>query len=193
MSTDSNDHDQRDASTATVTVGNLRWLLPWLTAFVIVVLDRITKLLVMKNIEYLNPETWIELCPGLTLTHVRNRGIAFSLFSEGGPVSRVILHLVIGLAVVMITWMLVSHAKRGRLPAMAFGLILGGAVGNLLDRIYHGWVIDFIHVWVRLGDRVHSWPDFNIADSAITTGACLLILYELISYRQKAEHASDSD
>jgi signal peptidase II len=171
----------------------MRRLMPWLTALIIVALDRVTKLLVMQNIEPLRPDQWIDVLPGLTITHVRNRGIAFSLFSEGGPVSRIILHLVIGVAVVMIAWMLVIHARRGRIPALAFGLILGGAIGNLLDRIFYGFVVDFIHVWVRIGERIHSWPDFNVADSAITTGACLLVLYELLSYRQKAKHAPDSD
>ncbi len=161
-------------------------LLPWLTALVIVVLDRITKMLIMEHIEPLNPSSWIEVMPGLTLTHIRNRGIAFSLFSDGGPWSRVVLHLVIGIAVVVIAWMLVSHSKRGKVPALAFGLILGGAFGNLLDRIFHGWVVDFIHVWVHLGDKTYAWPDFNVADSAITTGACLLILFELIDHRSSS-------
>lgn len=157
---------------------------PWLTAALVVILDRATKLLIIRSIEPHDVSSWIEVMPGLTLTHVRNPGIAFSLFSDGGPLTRILLHLVIGVAVVLIAWMLVSHSRRGLVPALAFGLILGGAVGNLLDRIIFGWVVDFLHVWVRIGERIYTWPDFNVADSAISVGACLLILFELIDYRR---------
>lgn len=170
----------------------LRTVVPWVTAVLVLTADRVTKLLVMKNIDPMSPSKWIEVFPGLTLTHVRNPGIAFSLFSDIGPLARMALHVAIGVAVVLIAWMLVSHAKRGAVPALAFGLILGGAVGNLVDRVVWGWVVDFIHVWIRVGGRDYSWPDFNVADSAITVGACLLILFEIISWRRQEEHASYS-
>jgi signal peptidase II len=163
----------------------MRSLLPWLTAAVIVLLDRVSKLAIMRHLEPMDPSSWIEVFPGLTITHVRNRGIAFSLFSDGGPLSRVLLHALIGVAVVVIAWMLVNHSKRGRLPAIAFGLILGGAVGNLLDRVMYGWVVDFVHVWLRLGTTTHAWPDFNVADSAITVGAVTLIAYEILVGRKE--------
>jgi signal peptidase II len=171
----------------------MRRLLPWFTVVLIVALDRVTKILVMKHIEPMRPDTWINLFPGLTITHIRNSGIAFGLFSDAGPIPRMILHMVIGVAVVTIAWIMVKQSRRGKLTAMAFWLILGGAIGNLLDRIIYGWVVDFIHVWVQIGDKIWSWFDFNIADSAITTGACLLILHELISIRGKEEDASGSD
>ena len=168
----------------------MRNLIPWCTAVVIVIADRLTKMLVL---EHLPVGGWRSVFPGLALTHVHNRGIAFSLFSEGGWLSRVVLHGVILTAVVLIAWMLFRHGQRQPMAGLAFGLILGGALGNLVDRVMYGWVIDFIHIWVRVGDRSWAWPDFNVADSAITVGAGLLILNEFLIQRRGEHDASDSD
>lgn len=167
----------------------MRSWIPWLTALVIIVADRVSKAAVLEHLAH---GQWREVFPGLTLTHVRNPGIAFSLFAEGGPLTRVLLHLVILTAVVVIAWMVVRHPRHRVLAGFAFGLILGGAVGNLIDRVLYGWVLDFIHVWVRVADRTWSWPDFNIADSAISVGAVLLILTELFR-PEPTDDAPDSD
>lgn len=169
--------------------------LPWLLAAVVIGLDRITKILVQSKLEF---GSWMPVFPGFGISHVHNRGIAFSFFSDGGFASRIALHAVIFTAVIVIAWMLVRQQHRGWLIGSAFGLILGGAIGNLIDRILYGWVIDFIHVWVRFGGKEHSWPDFNIADSAITIGACLLILSEFAASRAARsekvnDDASDTD
>jgi signal peptidase II len=168
----------------------MRTLIPWCTAVAIVIADRATKMLVLEHIPV---GGWRSVFPGVALTHVHNRGIAFSLFSEGGWLSRVVLHGVILTAVVLIAWMLFRHGQRQPMAGLAFGLILGGALGNLVDRVMYGWVIDFIHIWVRVGDRSWAWPDFNVADSAITIGASLLILNEFLIQRRGAHDASDSD
>jgi len=167
--------------------------LPWFIAVLVVIADRVTKLLITSHIDPQDVSSWIDVLPGFTLTNVHNTGIAFSLFADGGPITKVILHAVIGVAVVVIAGMLIKHESSRFLPALAFGLILGGAVGNLLDRVLYGWVIDFIHLWVRFGGKVYSWPDFNIADSAITIGACCIVLSELLSHRREEEHAPDTD
>ena len=167
----------------------MRSWIPWLTALLIVVADRLTKMAVIQNLDH---GGWHHVFPGLTITHVRNPGIAFSLFADGGPLTRVLLHLVILTAVVVIAWMVVRHGRHRILSGLAFGLILGGAVGNLVDRVLYGWVLDFIQVWIRVGGRTWSWPDFNVADSAISTGAILLILFELVR-PEKADDAPDSD
>lgn len=164
-----------------------RWL-PWLVALTVVVGDRLAKMAVLQRLGH---GEWHPVFPGLTITHVRNPGIAFSLFADGGPLTRVLLHLVIFTAVVVIAWMVVRHGNGRLLPGVAFGLVLGGAIGNLIDRVIYGWVLDFIHAWVRIGDRTWSWPDFNVADSAITTGAILLILTEI--FRPAGDDAPDSD
>jgi len=169
---------------------NVRKAVPWLVAGLVFVLDRWSKSLV---VEHIRPGSTWALCPGLSLSHVHNRGIAFSLFASGGMLSRILLHMVIFTAVVMIAWMLVRHGHHRLWAGLSFGLILGGALGNLYDRIAYGWVIDFIRIWVHHGGRLYSWPDFNIADSAITTGAILLLLSEFFRKPEVPEHASDTD
>ena len=166
----------------------MRNALPWITAALVVILDRVTKLLVL---DHLAVGSWTPVFPGLALTHVHNTGIAFSLFSDGSWLSRVLLHAVILTAVVLIAWMARRHGHHHLLAGLAFGLILGGAVGNLIDRVLYGWVVDFVHLWVRIADRGWSWPDFNVADAAITVGAILLILNELLAGRGEPSHAPD--
>ena len=166
----------------------MRNALPWITAALVVILDRVTKLLVL---DHLAVGSWTPVFPGLALTHVHNTGIAFSLFSDGSWLSRVLLHAVILTAVVLIAWMARRHGHHHLLAGLAFGLILGGAVGNLIDRVLYGWVVDFVHLWARIADRSWSWPDFNVADAAITVGAILLILNELLAGRGEPSHAPD--
>lgn len=164
--------------------------LPWITVVVVLVLDRVSKLLIMDHLEV---GQWLAVVPGLSLSHVHNPGIAFSLFAGGGSLSRVVLHLVIVAAVVLIAWMLVRDGSRAPMLGVGLGLILGGAVGNLVDRVLYGWVVDFIHLWVVAGGRVHSWPDFNLADSAITVGACLLVLSELLLWQRRLKTPADAE
>ncbi len=168
----------------------MRTAVPWLAAAVVIAADRLTKILVVQNLEV---GGWRHVLPGIALTHVHNRGIAFSLFSDGGWLSRIVLHGVILTAVVLIAWMLSRHGHRELLSGLAFGLILGGAIGNLIDRVLYGWVIDFVHVFVRIGERTWSWPDFNVADSAITVGAGFLIINEFLIQRPRAGDAPDAD
>lgn len=168
----------------------MRGVLPWIAAALVVIADRITKGLILARLE---PGAWVEVMPGFALTHVHNRGIAFSLFAGGGPLTRVLLHLVIFTSVVIIAAMVVRHGHHSRLGGLAFGLILGGAVGNLIDRVLYGSVIDFVHLWTRVGGRNLSWPDFNIADASITVGAILLIANELRGNQPERDDASDTD
>jgi signal peptidase II len=168
----------------------MRAAVPWITAVLIIVADRFSKMMIVKNIEL---GGWRDVLPGFALTHVHNRGIAFSMFSDGGWLSRVILHGIILTAVVLIAWMLFQHGHRQRLAGLGFGLILGGAIGNLIDRVLYGWVVDFLHVWITVSGKMWSWPDFNVADSAITVGACLLILNEILTQRRDRAHAPDAD
>ncbi len=163
---------------------------PWLTVILVLVLDRVSKLLIMDRLEV---GQWIAVLPGFSLSHVHNRGIAFSLFSSGGGLSRVALHMVIVAAVVLIAWMLVRDGAQSPMLGVGLGLILGGAIGNLVDRVLYGWVVDFIHLWVVIGGRVHSWPDFNLADSAISVGAGLLVLHELLSWQHRVKSQAEAE
>jgi signal peptidase II len=100
---------------------------------------------------------------------------------------------VIFTSVVIIAAMLVRHGHHSKLAALSFGLILGGAIGNLIDRVLYGWVVDFVHVWARIGGRTWAWPDFNVADASITVGAMLLIANEFRSSPGGDDDASDAD
>ena len=145
---------------------NLRWL--WLT-LLIIVLDQVSK---SAAVHWLTLNQAHPLFPGFNLTLVHNPGAAFSFLRDAGGWQRyffIILTTVIG--VVLLVWLVRLPAGR-TLLACALALVIGGAVGNLWDRLQYGYVIDFIQVYY---DK-WSWPVFNIADSAITVGAVLLIL-----------------
>jgi signal peptidase II len=109
---------------------------------------------------------------------VQNRGAAFGILSEADlPYQAAIFSAVSLLALVAIAVYAFRLPPEARLPQMGLALVLGGALGNLIDRVRLGYVVDFIHVyWGR-----HQWPDFNVADSAITVGVALLILDMLVA------------
>ncbi len=135
-------------------------------------LDLITKLIVDYNLTYADRVPVIE--GFFYLTHVRNAGAAFGMFADADPVLRRIFF--IGISVVAIGIILSFFrqlAPGDRLSSLALGLILGGAVGNLTDRIARDEVVDFLHFRLWGG---YSWPDFNLADSFIVVGVAILIL-----------------
>ena len=161
-----------------------RWL--WLSALV-VLLDQATKWAVMGS---LTPFSVVELAPGINLTLTFNEGAAFSLLATAGGWQRWILAAfaaVIGVALAL--W--IKRLPAGeRLLAAALSLILGGALGNLIDRVLLGHVIDFIQVYLPfLPWRIFNpWPAFNCADSAISIGVVLLIIQTLFADdRNRAE------
>jgi signal peptidase II len=128
----------------------------------VVAADQATKALVRANVDLGSRDG---VFPGVELVHVRNRGVAFGLFSDGG-----FLLVAIGVAsVVALLAFFVTHSRRP-LVWLPTGLLLGGAAGNLIDRLRQGFVTDFI-------DPV-LWPAFNVADSCITLGV-LSLLYVL--------------
>ena len=135
-------------------------------------LDLLTKHMVDTHLHYGDKKPIIE--GFFYLTHVRNPGAAFGLFATAPAAMR--LTFFIGISVLAIGVVL-SFFRRlapgDRLSALALGMILGGALGNLVDRIRYGEVIDFLHFRLWKG---YSWPDFNFADSFIVVGVGLLIL-----------------
>lgn len=145
------------------------WLL--LVSLVVVALDRVTKLLVAKNVAL---GSAIVVVPGVfRITHVLNIGAAFSLFADAASPMAVRIGLILFslLAAGIVMAMLWKYGRTFSLASVGFALVLGGAVGNLYDRIHLHYVIDFLEVYV-FG---YHWPDFNVADSAITVGAVLLL------------------
>ena len=144
----------------------MKWL--WLSVL-IVVLDQITKAIATH---YLQMHAPIAVMPGLNFTLMHNTGAAFSMLSQAGGWQRwffIILAVVI--SIVIIFW-LVNLPKKKRWVACALAFILGGAIGNLWDRILLSYVVDFIDVYYQSA----HFPAFNVADSAITIGAIMLII-----------------
>lgn len=159
-------------------------LLPWLgIALLIIVADQLTKTLIIGSFELGDSRT---ITSFFNLVRVHNPGAAFSFLADASGWQRwffVGLGLV---ATVVIVWMLKNHGGQ-RLFSLALALILGGALGNVIDRLLHGHVIDFLQFhWDWLAPMFHGgyFPSFNIADSAITVGAILLILDELLRVRR---------
>jgi signal peptidase II len=147
----------------------------WLAlSAIVLILDQITKLLVVQRFTLGERLT---LIPGwLDLTLVYNRGAAFSFLAGADGWQRWFFTVVGVGASAFILWLLARHGSQ-RLFAFALALILGGAIGNVIDRLFRGQVVDF--VLAHWQDRWY-FPAFNVADSAITVGAVLLILDELL-------------
>lgn len=158
----------------------LLWL--WLTIFVIV-LDQITKVLALY---YLFPYEPIPIFPCFNFTLAFNMGAAFSFLSNAGGWQRWVLTLIaMGVSLSLVVW-LYRAPRQHSLQNCAIALILGGALGNLWDRISLGYVIDFLDFYIG----TWHWPAFNIADTAISTGAFLLIL-SIFSRKNLSSHSSD--
>jgi signal peptidase II len=160
-----------------------RWL-P-LTA-VVIVLDQITKLAIVKHFELYDS---VRILPVLNIVRAHNRGAAFSMLDDASGWQRwffTVLALGVGIAIVL--WMGRLKARSQALLACALSLILAGALGNLIDRVFLGHVIDFIQV--HWGEAY--FPSFNVADSAISVGAALLLLDALLeSRRNKGQRVQD--
>jgi signal peptidase II len=135
-------------------------------------LDLLTKYLVGEHLHFGAKREVVE--GFFYLTHVRNPGAAFGLFATAPEGLRLTFFIGISLvAVVIILSFFRRLAPGDRLSALALGFILGGALGNLFDRIRYGEVVDFLHFRLWKG---YSWPDFNLADSFIVVGVALLVL-----------------
>lgn len=150
-------------------------------------LDLVTKTWVSSELTYADR---IPVIDGFFyITHVRNPGAAFSMLAESPePFRRVFFLVASALAVVLVLSFYRRLAPGERFPALALGLVLGGAVGNLIDRIFRsGEVVDFLHFRLWAG---YSWPDFNIADSAIVVGVLLLVL-ELLAAEGESRTGQD--
>ena len=152
-------------------------LLPWLgLAFIVMLLDQFTKVLVLG---YFHLGDNLTVTSFFNLVRVHNAGAAFSFLAAAGGWQRWLFTGIGVVAVVFIVWMLKSHGGQ-KLFCFALALILGGAVGNVIDRVLHGYVVDFFDF------HAAGWhfPAFNIADSGISVGAALLILDELLRVRR---------
>jgi len=156
--------------------GRGTWL-PWLgLALGILIIDQFTKALILGFYHYGDTS---HITSFFNIVRAHNTGAAFSFLARASGWQRWFFTAIGVAAAVMIIWMLRGHAGK-KLFSFALACILAGAVGNVVDRLLHGYVVDFIQVhW-------HGWyfPAFNVADSAITIGAACLILDEFLRVRR---------
>ena len=152
-------------------------MLPWLgLALIILIADQFTKTLILGYYQ-LGDST--KVLSFFNVVRVHNSGAAFSFLAGAGGWQRWFFTGIGVVATVFIIWMLLSHAGQ-KLFAFALACILGGAVGNVVDRVLHGYVVDFLDFhWGAM-----HFPAFNVADSGITIGAACLILDEILRVRR---------
>jgi len=162
----------------TLTAGMGASWIPWLALSVgIFLLDQFTKVLILGYYR-LGDTTYVTNF--LNIVRAHNTGAAFSFLAAASGWQRWLFTAIGVAAAVLIIWLLRRHAGQ-KLFSFALASILGGAVGNVVDRLVHGYVVDFIQVhW----ENTYYFPAFNIADSAITIGAACLILDELFRVRR---------
>jgi len=153
-----------------------RW---WALALLLFVLDWVTKQAIEANLFYGQE---IAVLPFFDLTLRYNTGAAFSFLAQAGGWQRWFFSFIALAVVVGISWRLVKIAETNRLEALALSFVLGGAMGNLYDRLVYGHVVDFLQLhWQQ------SWyfPAFNVADSAITLGVVLMLLESVVTKKRE--------
>jgi signal peptidase II len=152
----------------------MRSIAVWLgLSALLVVLDQLTKLVILHTIEF--GQTLEVLPPVFSLVLTYNPGAAFSFLAWASGWQRYFFMAIALAASILIVYMMKKH-ERDRFPCVALALVLGGAVGNLIDRAIYGAVVDFLLFRWPGGPRLlDPWPAFNLADSCITIGAALLI------------------
>jgi signal peptidase II len=143
-------------------------------------LDRFTKWLIESHVSF--TDTYRVLPGFFDIVHSQNRGVAFGLFNDGASNWSTTLLSLFAMAAVLVIAGVLWNARLDRLSQVGLSLILGGAAGNLFDRIVWGHVTDFLEFYV--GD--YHWPTFNVADSAIVIGSSLLLIELLRARRQAA-------
>ncbi|MAD57257.1 MAG: signal peptidase II [Porticoccus sp.] len=143
----------------------MRWYS--LSSFIILV-DQLTKSLATKNLLY---GEYVNIFSGLNLILVHNTGAAFSFLSDAGGWQRWLFLLVsLSVSIILIIWIF-RLKEQQLLESLSLALILGGAIGNLVDRIFLGYIIDFIDIYYKN----YHWPVFNVADASITLGVVFFI------------------
>ena len=167
--------------------GQLRAKAPYLlVSLAILLLDQWSKWLVETHLTH---HARIEVIPGfLDFIHVRNTGVAFGLFAAHGDRSQTLLLLGLGfLALSFVGYYFWLVPRRERFLLWALALVVGGAVGNLIDRIAQSAVTDFVDVYVG----TWHWHTFNVADSAISVGICLMLLSAF--FDRRPEHVAEAE
>jgi len=151
-----------------------------IVAAIACVLDQASKLYLLFVFDLANNGP-IRLGPFFDFILTRNTGISYGLFQTQGPLGQWVL-LGVKAAAVLLLWLWLAHA-RDRLTALALGLIIGGAIGNAIDRLAYGWVADFVYFHITTAGWRFSWYVFNLADVAIVAGVIGLLYDSLTGTR----------
>ncbi|HXX75558.1 MAG TPA: signal peptidase II [Nitrospiraceae bacterium] len=170
-----------------MTKPTFRYLLLALVAGTVIVVDQLTKLSIMQNMRL---HESIPIIPNLfSLTYIRNPGAAFGLLAGSSNAFRTLFFGVTSLfALALLGTILVRLPARDWTGQLSIAGILGGAIGNLVDRLQYGEVIDFLDVYI---DAYH-WPAFNVADSAISVGVVFLIVHFAFEKKEARQVSSES-
>ena len=172
--------------TETAAIGRRRHVLGYLTALVVLIADQLSKFWVIQLIQ-LPQRGQVELLPVLNFTWVENRGVSLGMLTASSDTQRwMLVALTSAIAIGVIYW--IWREKR-RADVFALGLVLGGAIGNIIDRIRFGYVADFIDL--HFGD-FQPFLVFNVADAGITIGVVILLLRAFL-LRDKPDKAETSD
>jgi len=159
------------------------WFL--LLSLFVVFLDQASKIWIVNNLAlYQDINVW----PVFDITYVQNPGAAFSFLSDAGGWQRwFFTAIAVVISILLTVWILKTPGKQ-KLLLTSYSLILGGAIGNVVDRINYGYVVDFIHFYYESW----SFPAFNIADIAISCGAALLILEAVLDHKNQAAEKTEN-
>lgn len=162
--------------TESVSSRNGLWFL--LLSLLVIILDQASKLWILANVPLYYD---INILPIFDITYVRNFGAAFSFLSDAGGWQRWFFTGIAAVVSVLLTYWMYKTDWQEQRQLWSFGLILGGAIGNVADRLAHGFVVDFLHFYYQ------NWhfPAFNVADIAISCGAALLILDGVIDMKKQ--------
>lgn len=153
--------------------------LGFLLAGLVLASDVVTKAVIVAWVDYGARHEWL---PVLNIVHVLNRGAAFSFLHNAGGWQR-FFFIAIALAASVFLVFMIRRSGTSRAERVSFGLILGGALANMFDRIVRGAVVD----WIDVHWGPHHWPAFNFADIGITAGAVLIVVHELFGRKQVRE------
>lgn len=161
------------------------WMLLWVSA-VVLALDQLTKYLASSQLELYVPN---KITGFFNLTLMHNEGVAFSILADQSGWQRYFIAVVASAIVIWLLYWLYHNSKTMKLQNTALVLVIGGALGNIWDRIYLGYVVDF----VELHYGGYYWPAFNVADSAICIGAVLLIIDAFKNKEPQIEKGKDEN
>lgn len=152
-----------------------------LLSLLVIVLDQLTKYWCVENIAY--NTRGIEVLPFFNLVHVYNYGAAFSMFSSWGGIQRYILAAIALIMALVFVVMLLRTKASAKWHCVAYTLFIGGAIGNLIDRLMHGYVVDFLLFYLKddMNNITWAYPAFNVADIAVCCGAALMVLLAFFS------------